>query len=465
MDAQVRLVHSDMQPPLAGKEQSIPSPSTGYATPLGDDPKLDAVFAQHSFNSHDPSLLEEVKELGLLPGDWPKMLCDGEVLTALLLSTSFSEKYKGRKMQPGDVAEITLPAPGNKTRTCRPKLLQRAGYKEAVAFIWLGDDQYPQPTFYVAFSPLRFRSQFLKILCAGDVQDGLDLNNEPKTASWKADDGGTGSASVNVPVSAYVYHKLRKLWGQHGLWDALSSLYNTHKPHRVIFAGISHGAALAQAAALQFQMTIKQAQVYALTWNAYRWTDSIGRAIVERELGDRILPFALSRRGAEPQATRYWDTATTMPRRYSPMPNMLLIDADSGEILEHVDAEKPSNYGAVFLMRFFELHFAKAAISATKKATMTWCGCIVSDQDISQDEDFSSPLKLRIQEKILRSSQKFAKAQKAARKRSTERIRSISTIELPRLSHKDMFRLPRGQDQRQSLPWWIRRCLPCLSAQ
>lgn len=427
-------------------------PSTGCVVPPSNECQ-DRPPEFHSPNSrNNGEIHQEAKELGLLPGEWPKMLCDGEVLTALLLSTSYSEKYKGRKLQPDATAEIILPAPGNQTRKIYPKLLHRAGYREAVAFIWLSGK-----TMFVAFSPLRFRSQFVKILCAGDVQDGLDLNGQPKKVSWRSP-GGTDGTEVNVPVSTYVYRKLRDLWGKHGLWDGLASMHNKHQPHRVIFAGISHGAALAQAGALQFQMTMRQAQVYVVTWNAYRWTDAIGRAVVEKELGDRILPFALSRRAStEPQATRYWDSVTMIPRRYAAMPNMLLLDADSGEILDHMEPDKPGRIGAVFLMRMFELHFAKAAIAATKKATKTWCGCLAND--LAEDEDFASPMAVRIQEKILRSSQKFAEAQKEARKRGVEKLRSISSIDL--VERISVQRLPRGPDQSPK-PLW-RRLLSCLN--
>lgn len=409
--------------------------------------------------------------LGLLPGDWPKMLCDGEVLMALILSTSFSEKYKGRHMQPGATAEITLPAPGDQTWTCHPHLLHRAGNKEAVAYIWLSNDQRSEPTLYVAFSPLRHRSQFFKIWCSGDIQDGLDLNNEPRTATLTA--GTQDGKSVNVPVSAYVYHKLRKLWGLHGLWDGLKSMYDKYEPNRIIFSGISHGAALAQVAALQFQMTIRQAKVYVVTWNAYRWTSPIGRAVVDQELGDRILPFALSRVRAEPQATRYWDSVTGFPSRYASMPNMLLLDADTGAILEHKDPDTPAPLTGAFLMRMFELHFARAALAATKKATKQWCGCVVKDEDrIPEEEQFvMSPMAERIQERILSSSQKLAEAQMEVKRRSSEaqmelkkrsaRLRSMSRelsgVRLPR----SLSRLPRGPDQTPPLPLWKRLVCCC----
>merc|ERR1712129_652433 len=125
------------------------------------------------------------------------------------------------------------------------------------------------------------------------------------------------------------------------------------------------------------------------------------------------------------------------------MPNMLLLDADSGEILDHMEPDKPARIGAVFLMRMFELHFAKAAIAATKKATKTWCDCLAND--LAEDEDFANPMAVRIQEKILRSSQKFAEAQKEARQRGVEKLRSISSIDL--VERISVQRLPRGPDQ------------------
>lgn len=37
-----------------------------------------------------------------------------------------------------------------------------------------------------------------------------------------------------------------------------------------IFSGISHGAALAQAAALKFQIEHQEIEVHVVTWNPYR---------------------------------------------------------------------------------------------------------------------------------------------------------------------------------------------------
>eukprot|EP00438_Fugacium_kawagutii_P002687 Skav218896 [mRNA] locus=scaffold328:249625:250381:+ [translate_table: standard] len=52
--------------------------------------------------------LEPLDEAVTLPGDWPKLLSNGQIFTALLLSTTYSEKYRGRNMVPwGSAAAVS----------------------------------------------------------------------------------------------------------------------------------------------------------------------------------------------------------------------------------------------------------------------------------------------------------------------------------------------------------------------
>lgn len=415
--------------------------------------------------------MDDEEPLQTLPGPWASMLRGGQVLTALILSTSYSEKYKGRYMQRGAVAELRLPAQGDKTRTIFPRLLCRSGNKEAVAFIWLGDDSAQDHTLYVTFSPLRYRSQFCKIYCAGIVQDGLD--HDISTTRTTTRNASSNGEPEKVPISAYVYHKLKKLWGKHGLWNQLSECVDKFNTHSIIFSGISHGAALAQAAALQFRLRRHQAQVFVVTWNAYRWTNEKGRALVEKEFGDKILPFALSRRSTEPQATRYWDSVTGFPGSFASMPNSILLDADSGHMFNHTAPHKSSHLGAHFLMRMFELHFAKAAINATKKATSAACG---GDQDaIFEDEYFVNPFKEAFQDKVLETTEQIAQAGHRINSAATGEIRQLRR-KLSTVTHKAKQDFRRRLNSKQSLDvhptnsarqwdrlWW-RRLAWCCSA-
>ena len=81
-----------------------------------------------------------------------------------------------------------------------------------------------------------------------------------------------------------------------------------------------------------------------------------------------MLNFVLSRRKYY-QANRYWDTVTGFPKGLSPMPNLVLLDADSGRFYRHHLPFQGFQWGAVTMMRAFELHFARSALSAMKKAT------------------------------------------------------------------------------------------------
>ncbi|CAK0866532.1 unnamed protein product [Prorocentrum cordatum] len=148
-----------------------------------------------------------------LPRIWHDLFKQGQVLTALLLSTSFSEKYRGRNMwpdTPNNVAEIRLPAfsgsgdAAGGEKTWKPTLLGRCGNREAVAFIWRGDDQDDTGTLYVAFSPLRYKSQFVKVVGAGLATNGLSLRRtaaQTTPANWGAADD-TGQ-ELHISVSTY----------------------------------------------------------------------------------------------------------------------------------------------------------------------------------------------------------------------------------------------------------------------
>ncbi|CAK0824180.1 unnamed protein product [Prorocentrum cordatum] len=107
----------------------------------------------------------------------------------------------------------------------------------------------------------------------------------------------------------------------------------TYPNHRVVFCGISHGAALAQAAALKFKDQQQSADVFVITWNAYRWTDDSGSRAVERTFGYRFLPLVMSRRRGGTRSTRYWDSVAHFPDTLSAMPNVALLDADTGGII------------------------------------------------------------------------------------------------------------------------------------
>jgi len=374
---------------------------------------------------------EEDVPLSRLPGPWQELMLNGQLLTALILSTSYSEKYKGRHLYPGDPSpkvEVRLPTPSGTQRSVFSRLLHRSGNKEAVAFIWLGDETADDKTLYVAFSPMRYRSQFFKIYCAAMVQDVPSEDMGKHISFWQSGDRPTAGALLSsgrtvLPISAYVHGKLRRMWSQQGLWKGLTECVEKYPSHKIIFAGISHGAALAQAAAVQFRLCREDVDVYVVTWNAYRWTDSHGRRVAEGTLGDKLLPFVLSRRG-ESKATRYWDSVTGFPRGYKALHNPILLDADTGHLYEHTAPEKTSNFGAVAMMRFFELHFARCALIATKK-----CMALALGQTAPEGEEsyLVAPVAERLQESLISTGDKIVKRGHSVRRQASAEIASVRT--------------------------------------
>eukprot|EP00931_Biecheleriopsis_adriatica_P072903 TRINITY_DN47286_c0_g1_i1.p1 TRINITY_DN47286_c0_g1~~TRINITY_DN47286_c0_g1_i1.p1 ORF type:complete len:405 (-),score=66.07 TRINITY_DN47286_c0_g1_i1:291-1505(-) len=288
---------------------------------------------------------------GQLTGPWRELLSSGHAFAALILSTSFSEKYQGRHMQPGAGAELRLPGGG----VWRPTLLYRAGHREAVAFTWLGDVEAKDRSIYVAFAPMRRKRQFLKIVSPGGclVPDPLPGTRE------------------TIMMSPYIQRKLCKVWSHYGLLQQVSKAAEEYPQHRVIFAGISHGATLAQAAALQFQHHLAAAgndgkRVHCITWNAFKWTNEPGSSMVEMAMGSRLLPIVMSRQ-------QRWDSVAGFPADLAPLRSLVLLDADTGELQSRQTSEdfpgRSNPASPKDWKRAMELHFASAAIKAMRQAT------------------------------------------------------------------------------------------------
>lgn len=300
-----------------------------------------------------------------VPEPWPSLLAGGQILAALLLSTSFSEKYRGRHMRPGDVAELCLPAGFTRAHEdVRLRVEQRKAIllsrcetdgKEAAAFIWAGTGA--DKTVYVTFAPLRLKRQLWKIRRATLRDEFIKMSDH------------AGGAD-RIRISSYVSYKLYQLQGR-GLQHLLAEALLKHPGHRLLFAGISHGAALAQAAAFQFRLVSPTSDVLVVTWNGYRWTDAAGSQIVGRVLGPNMLPLALSRQRGD--GVREWDSVVGFPAHCAPMLGFRLLDSGTGDILSCEAGSPyllPSYLSLDFARRAKALHFASGAIVATRRATM-----------------------------------------------------------------------------------------------
>jgi len=287
------------------------------------------------------------------------MLKEGNLLAALILASAYSEKYRGRNLDREAVADIKL---SDDLGSCRATLLWRFGRREATPFIWLGTDEAENRTLYVAMSPIRNKRQYFKLLTQGSymVDDVLQRDGEEHT----------------IRISSYIKERLDGLWSaehqsgiRHGspdLGDALEQTAAEHPGCRILFCGISHGGALAQAAALRFALLHPgySSRIHVVSWNAYKWTDASGAAIARSVLGDRLLPLVLSsREGNE----RTWDSVPEFPPGFSPMPGTVLLDVDSGGFFSGLQVGH-ATVGVDFAARLFQLHFAKSAIAAMKIA-------------------------------------------------------------------------------------------------
>jgi len=321
-----------------------------------------------------PGALSKAQEE--LPGPWGKHLAGGQMWTALILSTSFSEKYKGRRMRIGSQAAVLQPAIDKESRvTWQATLLHRVGWHEAVAFIWLGDESVGDKTIYVAFSMMRKFAQAKKILWS-TLTDGTEDDPEASIA----DGNGTVLPDPvewrNVLVASYMRRKIDKLWDAYGFRQALAQCIADYPGYRFIFSGISHGASLAQAAVLRFQLAAPHVKAEAVTWNAYKWTDEKGAALALRVLGDQMLPLALTQwipgRGGK-AGYRCWDSISSCPAEFEALPQLQLLDVDTGKFMlcdaqEDCPGRSMINWGS--FKRLWRLHYAAVAIVATRHAML-----------------------------------------------------------------------------------------------
>jgi len=293
------------------------------------------------------------------------MLPNGEIFTALLLSSSYSEKYKGRNMQPGEIAEIRLPCPEGMTqRDWRPKLLHRSGSREINVFIWLGDDSSDIPTVYFACAPLRKRMQFAKLT---QSYYGLSQMEVEEQANGDVDVGAGTGKRYSVPMFPYCLRKVENLYSKYDFQSKVQDTMRQYPNHRYLFCGISHGAAVAQALALRLSLMYPRGCFQAVTWNAYRWTNEEGIALMEQHVGRRLLPFVMA-------TDTTWDSIAGIPYRLSHMPRIVFLNADTGEFrpAESIDGSRLDiSQVCCCAWRMYKLHFATTALKATKRAMLS----------------------------------------------------------------------------------------------
>lgn len=288
-----------------------------------------------------------------LPCQFAEMMREGKLFTGLILSTTYSQKYKGQHMTPNDSCEVVLPA---EMGVWNPTLLGRYLYEETTPFIWRGDSLANDSTLYVAFGPLAGGSQVCKIACRGS---DLELDQ------W----GGQ-----ELYISSYMKRKLDHLWAGNTFYDELKEFANTTSG-TILFCGLSHGAALAQAAALKFALCKPQHsdRVHVASWNAYKWTDEEGSALAKRVFGEgvRCLSFVVSEDFCRcgPLVRRRYDSVPEWPLGYSSMHDPILLDCHEGTLWSGLELQNV-NLGCDFFIRACSMHWARSAIKGMKAATI-----------------------------------------------------------------------------------------------
>lgn len=315
-----------------------------------------------------------------LPAVWQAMLDDGELYTALVLSTVYTDKRRGRRMSEGDIAEIKLPAGlGNWT----PMLLSKVGHTECAIMLWLGDASCKEKTVYIAFMPLRNLRHFFRMFrrgCGRHVELAFSEHSESCSLGSagaveavaehvEALPGRCEKQQVSISLRAYIKSQLDLVW--ESLQAAVLRASRSYPDHRLLVAGISYGAVMSQACTFRLAVEHPALNLWCVAWNSMRWTDIDGAKLVSRALGGRLLSLVLSRR--RPGAQRVWDPCAGFPPagngEWAFVPHAYLLDADSGRCLpaSHVPGF-PGDYGRQLrhMRCFHELHFARAVISAIR---------------------------------------------------------------------------------------------------
>lgn len=149
-------------------------------------------------------------------------------------------------------------------------------------------------------------------------------------------------------------------------------MVHQYPTHRVVFSGISHGAALAQAAALRFALAGTPGdgwhhRLWVASWNSYKWTDMDGSQRVYELFEDRFLSMVLSDRS---DIGRRGDSVPGFPPGLAPMPGTVLLDVNQGKFYP-CESLPDSHLDFGFLWRMVDLHFAKTANRAVKQAMAT----------------------------------------------------------------------------------------------
>lgn len=254
-----------------------------------------------------------------------------------------------------------------------------------MAFIWRGDEDAGDQTVYVAFSMMRAFGQAKKIvwmeLSQADQAGGASSKKPLKQGASELPETWD-----EVQVGSYMRSKIDKLWDQYGFAPLLAQTMLDHPGHRLLFVGICHGGALAQVAAMRYNMSQPKEKARAISWNGYKWTDSAGTELVTRLMGDCLLPIVLSRweygRGGQ-SGQRVWDSVSGGPAHLEPMSQMVLQDVETGKFWSckpESNCPGRTRISWVSFKRLWRLHFAAAAIAATK----------ASMQDIVDEEKASA---------------------------------------------------------------------------
>jgi len=332
-----------------------------------------------------PAGVEWLDQRNALSPDLESLMAGGQLWTALILAVHYNMNNAGATLDVGTSVKVRTPfsaSSASPTWSSAPVLLERLGTKCCAVHLWSGQGIGGDGAIYVTFTPARQGM--------GDI-----LTVDHLRRIW-AGSSATRSDTDGITMSSYVKRKFDRLWAT-GFESALRRLITAPdlQGQKLIFAGVSHGATLAQIASYRFARKLpdwvdkdKLIDFATISWNSYLWTDAAGARAVHDTLRDRLLNVVLTQRQHD-TLDRYMDSVSGygFDQDFSPIPSTILLEAGCnrksskqapgdeeicGDFLScdwQQDCPPPTLLGKSFTTHLMKLHRAPRIQAAMKRAT------------------------------------------------------------------------------------------------
>eukprot|EP00930_Biecheleria_cincta_P085898 TRINITY_DN75265_c0_g1_i1.p1 TRINITY_DN75265_c0_g1~~TRINITY_DN75265_c0_g1_i1.p1 ORF type:complete len:716 (-),score=106.75 TRINITY_DN75265_c0_g1_i1:55-2202(-) len=206
-------------------------------------------------------------------------------------------------------------------------------------------------------------------------------------------DGNATSVNVSLKIKSYEDYKLNKLWNHYGFHDTLQQMMERYPDHTMFMSGASRGATLSEIIGFRFALAFRNHSLYKMPYvvstGAYRWTNEIGRNLVNCLLPQHFAHLFLSKPGKNGQPE--FDFVSRVPwysRGFVDMVPSYHIDKTSGVMKPCVPSEgcPGPDLGNMELLHmpqnFKELHKSIQYMHAVKRMMRMNLGLVPAAPDL-----------------------------------------------------------------------------------